>query len=180
MAPPRRHPNVVNRDEVSPARGVNGERYAYARWQLGAAAGGKALGASYMELPAGKTAWPAHFHCANEEALFVLQGTGILRLGDEKVPIRAGDYVALPAGPMPHQLTNDSGAPLVYIAFSTMVPTDVTFYPDSDKVGLFGGSPPGGRKEDRFLDGFFRLQDGVDYWDGEPTEGSGSDEDEFF
>lgn len=166
----RRHPHVINKDEVSPLEASRGVRYAYSRRQLGLLAGGRALGASYMEIPPGKTAWPAHFHCANEEALFVIQGTGKLRIGDELVPIRSGDYVALPAGPLAHQIINDTGTPLVYLAFSTMVPTDVTVYPDSDKVGIFGGSPPGGPPEARFVDGFFRVEEGVDYWDREPTD----------
>jgi hypothetical protein len=51
-----------------------------------------------------------------------------------------------------------------------MIPADITVYPDSGKVGLFGGSAPGGRKEDRFLDGFLRLDARVDYWDGEDVD----------
>lgn len=166
----RRHPHVVNKDEVAPAHTTRGARYSYSRRQLGLAAGARALGASYMELAPGKAAWPSHFHCANEEALFIIQGTGSLHIGEETVPLRSGDYVALPAGPLPHQLINDSGAPLVYLAISTMVPTDITVYPDSDKIGIFAGSAPGGPKADRYLDGFHRLDEGVDYWDREADD----------
>ena len=163
----RRHPNVINKDEVAATEGGRGDRYAYFRRQLGAAAGGRALGASYMELPPGRSAWPAHFHCANEEAIFVIQGTGTLRLGIERSPLRSGDSVALPAGPTEHQIINDSTGPLSYLAFSTMVPTDVVVYTDSAKLGVFGGSPPGGTREGRIVEGFFKLEEAVDYWEGE-------------
>jgi uncharacterized cupin superfamily protein len=167
----RRHPHVVNVDEVDPAETRRGGRYAFSRRQIALAAGARALGASYMELPPGKAAWPFHFHCANEEGLFVIQGTGILRVGLDRVRLRSGDYVALPVGPdLAHQIINDSGSPLVYLAISTMVPTDVTVYPESDKIGVFAGAAPGGRKGDRLLDGFFRMEEAVDYWDREAIE----------
>jgi uncharacterized cupin superfamily protein len=126
---------------------VEGTRFAFHRRQLGAAAGGRGLGTSFMELPPGKAAWPMHFHCANEEAVFIIQGTGELRIGDARVPLRAGDYVALPPGPQAaHQIYNNSGAPLVYLALSTMVPTDISVYPRSDKIGVFGGARPADRR----------------------------------
>jgi hypothetical protein len=46
---------------------------------------------------------------------------------------------------------------------------DVTVYPDSGKVGVFAGSPPGGRDE-RTVEGYYRRADDVDYWDGEEDE----------
>jgi uncharacterized cupin superfamily protein len=121
-----------------------------------------------MELPPGHAAWPTHFHCANEEAVFIIQGTGELRIADQRVPLRAGDYVALPVGPEgAHQIYNNSGAPLVYLAMSTMVPTDIAVYPRSDKIGVFGGAAPGGPKHERVVAGFYRRIDAVEYWDGE-------------
>jgi hypothetical protein len=43
---------------------------------------------------------------------------------------------------------------------------DVTVYPDSEKLGVFVGSPPGGREE-RSLHGYYRVGDDVDDWEGE-------------
>jgi uncharacterized cupin superfamily protein len=176
--PRRRHPNVINADEVPPTQVRQGKRYAFVRRQLGLPAGARGLGASLMELPPYRAAWPVHFHCANEEAIFVIQGTGAVFIGGERIKVRAGDYVTFAAGPeAAHQIYNDSGSPLVYLAFSTMIPTDVTVYPDSDKVGVFGGAAPGGPKSERFVAGFFRRADGVDYWDGEEI-GDAEDDDE--
>ncbi len=134
------------------------------RKQLGEAADGEALGCSLYELPAGEQAWPYHYHTANEEALYVLSGSGTLRLDGESTPLEAGDYVALPADERgAHRVVNDSGGSLTYLAVSTMDEPDVTVYPDSEKFGVFVGSPPGGR-EGRSLHGYYRRDDDVGYW----------------
>ncbi len=56
---------------------------------------------------------------------------------------------------------------LRYLCFSTMVEPDVTVYPDSGKVGIFGGAAPGGPKEKRTLSKFLRGDAEVGYYDGE-------------
>lgn len=162
-----RHENVVNVDEVEPKTTEHGS-HRFVRRQLGAPAGAKQLGCSHMELAPGERSWPRHWHAANEEAIYVLEGTGSARIGEASVPIRAGDYVALPVGPAhAHQIVNDGDAPLRYLCFSTMLPTDIGVYPDSKKIGVFGGAAPGGPKEERFLSGFLRADATVGYWDGE-------------
>jgi hypothetical protein len=40
-------------------------------------------------------------------------------------------------------------------------------YPNSDKIGLFAGSAPGGPKEKRTLSKFLRGDAEVDYYEGE-------------
>jgi hypothetical protein len=39
-------------------------------------AGGEKLGYSLYEVPLGRRAWPCHYHHANEEAIYVLYGSG--------------------------------------------------------------------------------------------------------
>jgi uncharacterized cupin superfamily protein len=153
------------------------------RKQLSEAAPNDRLGCSLYELPAGANAWPYHYHTANEEALFVLAGRGQLRIASEAtdserieapnpeadtdtrtVSIEAGDYAAFPADATGgHQVINDSDDLLRYLAISTMADPDVTVYPDSGKLGVFVGSPPGGR-DPRSLHGYYRIDDDVDYW----------------
>jgi hypothetical protein len=41
---------------------------------------------------------------------------------------------------------------------------DVTVYPDSNAIGVFVGSPPGGR-EKRTVEGFFERSDDREFWD---------------
>ena len=134
------------------------------RKQLGEAVDAEELGCSLYELPAGQRAWPYHYHTANEEALFVLAGSGSLRADGEMHDLRQGDYVTLPADASgAHRVINDSEGTLRYLVVSTMTEPDVTVYPDSEKFGVYVGSPPGGR-EARSLEGYYKQDDAVDYW----------------
>ncbi|MFC6786967.1 cupin domain-containing protein [Halobaculum halobium] len=159
--------NRVNVDGVDWDETDRSEQVGWRRKRLAAAAGGDDLGCSLYELPPGKRAWPYHYHAGNAEALYVLSGEGTVRHADGTTPIRAGDYVALPAGEDgAHRVVNDAEDVLRYLAMSTMRDPDVLVYPDSDKVGAMGGAPPGGTGE-RDVDAYFRRDDAVDYWDGE-------------
>jgi hypothetical protein len=48
-----------------------------------------------------------------------------------------------------------------------MVEPDVMVYPDSGKVGIFGGAAPGGPKGKRTFSKFLRGDAEVGYYDGE-------------
>ena len=139
----------------------------FRRKRLAGPSSGDRLGASLYELPPGERAWPYHYHTANEEAMYVLSGSGLVRGPDGETPMSAGDYVAFPVGEGGgHRVVNDADAPLRYLMISTMVEPDVTVYPDSGKFGVYAGAPPGSTGE-RTVSGYYRLADGVDYWEGE-------------
>ena len=139
----------------------------FRRKQLSTAAGSDDLGCSLYELDPGNKSWPYHYHAANEEAIYVLSGTGSIRLDDAIVTIDAGTYVPLPVGESGgHRVINDSDETLRYLAISTMVEPDVTVYPDSEKFGVYVGSPPG-EQDGRTFDGYYNIDDDVDYWRGE-------------
>ncbi len=144
-------------------------RFAFRRKQLGAAGDGQDLGCSLYEVPPDKRAWPYHYHTANEEALFVLAGEGALRgPGDERRALEPGTYVSLPAGPGgEHTVENTGSEPLRYLAISTMIEPEVLVYPDSEKVGVMAGAPPGGESDERLIDAYFKMESAVDYWTDE-------------
>jgi uncharacterized cupin superfamily protein len=145
----------------------------FRRKRLGAADGSEDLGVSLHEVPPGESAWPYHHHTANEEALYVLDGTGVLRLAGEEHRLESGDYAAFPADESgAHAVRNDGEEPLRYLVVSTMVEPEVLVYPDSGKVGALAGAAPG-EYDGRTVEAYFRQEDAVDYWDGEGTkEGS--------
>ena len=91
---PRRHQQVVNLDELPASIGGKGPRFAFMRKQLGAAAGAQQLGVSFMELPPGARAWPRHYHAANEEGLYILEGRGLVRLGEVDAAREFTDWFA--------------------------------------------------------------------------------------
>lgn len=162
-----RHPRVVNLHELKMSSLSRGKRFGWSGAQVGAPAGGARIGCSVYEIPAGRRSYPYHYHFANEEAIFVLEGEGTLRLAGRRIRIRRGDYVALPVGEQgAHQVINTSKQPLRYLCISTMIEPDVAVYPDSGKIGIFAGSPAGRPPVKGGLREFLRARP-VDYWDGE-------------
>jgi uncharacterized cupin superfamily protein len=160
----RRHPNVVNATEVEPRSFSKGERFALATRALGQATGARGIGCSLYEVPPGKTAFPNHYHCANEESIFVIDGTGSLRIGADTLSVGPGDYATFPAGPAhSHQLLNTGGTTLRYLCFSTRIPTEVVGYPDSQKIGAFSYGDSG----EALVRIMVRESSAVDYYDGE-------------
>lgn len=159
--------NIVNINNVAWEQDEH-EDFFYSRKHLTQLVGGEMLGASLYKLMPGKKAFPYHFHYANEEAILVLEGSGTLRLNDEKVPIIKGDYIALPKGAVhAHQIINTSNDPLIYFCFSTMVHPDVTEYPDSQKIGVSAGVAPGGDHTKSHLKKYFLKNADVPYFEGE-------------
>ena len=145
MSSTRRHPRVVNIDEISPDEQGHGS-FGFRRRRLGPEAGGRAIGCTHFELAPGQTAFPYHFHSAFEEAIYVLEGTGSARVGKDQLEVRAGDYLAFPAGPeCAHAVTNTGTSPLRYLCVSgaaTPTTMDIVGYPDSKKFAFASGVDP--------------------------------------
>jgi uncharacterized cupin superfamily protein len=164
MPTERRHPNVVNIDELPPRTMEKGRHKIVSR-TLGPHAGNAQLGATLTEIPPGAISYLYHYHCANEESLYIVSGRGTARIGDTRVPVRTGDWIAYPVGPEhAHQMINDGDEPLVFLAISTAHKCEVVGYPDSEKVGSMAGpsfTSPWIRK-------LSRAGESLDYWDGEP------------
>lgn len=153
----------VNESDLEWSETEHGETQ-FRRKQLGKAAGSDYLGCSLYELDAGSKSWPYHYHAANEEAIYVLAGTGSIRVNGEIFDIESGTFVPLPVGESGgHRVINDANETLRYLVISTMEDPDVTVYPDSEKFGVYVGSPPG-EQDGRTFDGYYKIDDDVDYW----------------
>ena len=154
---------VVNVHELALEHGKKGDRFEWRTARIGPKVGAKDLGYSYDVLPPGKAGCPFHSHHAEEEMFFIVKGTGTLRYGAETRKVRAGDVICCPTGgpDTAHQLVNDSNEDLAYLSISTMAPAEVCEYPDSKKIGAFGGSTPSRLKHMTPMDA------GIDYWKDE-------------
>ncbi len=158
--------HLVDEDDLEWTTLESGET-AFKRKQLGEATESDLLGCSLYELPSERSSWPYHYHTANEEAIYVLDGNGTLRLDGETHGLEAGVYVSLPADESGgHRVINDSEGTLRYLVVSTMNEPDLTVYPDSGKFGVYVGSPPG-KRGDRSLEGYYDIDEQVDYWESE-------------
>jgi uncharacterized cupin superfamily protein len=133
---------VVNIDQLKLESFEKGDQFGCDAVRIGPLLGAKDLGYSYDVVPPGKRSCPFHSHHGEEEMFFIVQGEGLLRYGAETRKVRAGDFICCPTGgpETAHQIINDSAAPLAYISVSTMLPAEVCEYPDSGKVGAFGGA----------------------------------------
>jgi uncharacterized cupin superfamily protein len=165
----RRHPSVVNVTELEGQTLSKGTRFGATRRSLGHAAGATKIGCTHYEVPPGKTAFPFHYHCVNDEALYVLEGEGTLRMGDAKVAIRAGDWINVPTGPAhAHQLINSGTTTLKYLCMSTLSSAEIAVYPDSKKVGAMAGASYGQAiKGELWTRTLAREGTSLDYYDGE-------------
>lgn len=145
------------------------ERFDARMGSIGLRIGAQQLGYNLTVVPPGKRAFPFHSHRVNEEMVFVLQGTGEIRIGDNVYPIRAGDVIALPAGgkETAHQVINSSAEELRYLAVSTKLTPEIADYPDSGKFGVLAELPAGADgKSQRFV--FVgRESESLNYWEGE-------------
>ena len=133
---------VTNIHQLKLEHFAKGEKFESNSARIGPLLGAKELGYSYDVVPPGKSSCPFHSHRAEEEMFFIVQGEGTLRYGNETRKIRAGDVICCPTGgpESAHQIINDSDAPLAYLSVSTMMPAEVCEYPDSNKIGAFGGA----------------------------------------
>jgi uncharacterized cupin superfamily protein len=161
----RRHPHIVSLETAPTTTSQHGEKFAANRKRLAAAAGARAIGCSWFEVPPGKQAFPHHAHLGNEEAFYILSGKGEVRLGEERFPVAAGDFIACPpALDTAHSILNTGDVPLTYLGISTASGTDVIVYPDSKKFAAAAG---GDVHKGLLAAPFFKLvkdQPSVDYF----------------
>lgn len=167
---------VINLDEVTleerPAffqpPGSAADRFGSRSGLVGARIGARLLGYNITAVAPGKRAFPLHNHHANEEMFYILQGTGELRIGDERYSIRAGDFIANPPGgpETAHQIINTGSEELRYLAVSTMIYPEAVEYPDSGKIGTMSRQPQADGTL-RVLRHITRAGESVNYWDGE-------------
>lgn len=160
---------ILNLDEAKGERHAHGDTFEAVDAPIGPAIGAQKLGCSLIVVPPGKRAYPFHCHHVNEELFFVVEGRGMVRIGDREYPIRRGDVIAAPAGgrETAHQIVNTGDEELRYLAMSTMIPTEVVEYPDSAKTSVYVGSAPGGDRSARTFTWRGRLPPPTDYWEGE-------------
>lgn len=142
--------------------------YTSRRACFSAALGARRLGYNLTVLPPGKAQCPFHSHRVEEEMFFILEGTGELRFGDRRYPLRAHDVIACPTGgpEVAHQIVNTGATDLRYLAVSNNAETEVCEYPDAGKTGIFSSEPGVPR-----LRKLFRAETDVDYYDREPNPG---------
>jgi uncharacterized cupin superfamily protein len=104
------------------------------RWKLGDAAGLSQFGVNLLRLPAGAWSSQRHWHTAEDEFVWVLEGEVVLVEGDGETTLRAGDCAGFKAGvPNGHKIENRSAHDAVSLEVGSRRPAeDACDYPDID------------------------------------------------
>ena len=151
--PGPRPPTIVNVDDVE-AVTVERPRVARTRRNLGRAAGSVATGIQHVVVMPDQESAPAHCHSLEEEIFVILDGDGVLVLGEEETDLRAGHVISRPAGTGVAHVLRAGVRGLTYLAYGMRHPADVCYYPRSGKVAFRGI-------------GLIARLEALDYWDGE-------------
>jgi uncharacterized cupin superfamily protein len=127
------------------------------------------LGLGLYELFPGQTECAYHFHHGNDELLIVLRGRPTLRTPQGERELEPGDVAQFPTGPAgAHQVVNRSDEPARYVIAASHVTPEIVEHVDSGKVlAMSMGESQRGQP----LWTVHRLDDAVDYFDGERPNG---------
>ena len=150
---PSRPPTIAALEDVPPSEDHRGRVRQKTR-RVGRMLGAETTGMRHVRIAAGAHGTPHHCHGAEEELFVVLGGEGVVRLGEDRFPVARGSVVARPPGTgVAHSFAAGEQG-LQMLTWGTVVPNDIAYYPDSDKVSLRGVGVIG------------RLER-CGYWDGE-------------
>jgi uncharacterized cupin superfamily protein len=149
-----RRANLFSVDTAQDDGDPKGYEVPYAR--IGELIGAARMGLSVYDLAPGNSICPYHWEFPDEEWLIVLAGRPTLRIPDGEHELEAGDVVCFPPGPDgAHKVTNKGEEPVRVAMLSTKAEAGYAVYPDSNKQNVFP------------LRKIHRIDDAVDYWDGE-------------
>jgi uncharacterized cupin superfamily protein len=109
-------------------------------FSLRRAFGAAITGMGVYELPPEQGNCPYHYEVGEEEWLLVLEGHPTLRHPEGSDRLDPWDVVFFPRGPEgAHGMRNETGEAVRFLMFSNIAVPTATYYPDSDKVGVWTG-----------------------------------------
>lgn len=115
-------------EEISRPHPLNNKALRHTK-SLGDKVGMKNIGFHLVRVEPGKETTQFHFHCQEEEFIYILSGKGTLELGDEVIEVGPGDFMGFTAPSLPHAMKNESDDDLVYLMGGDRKQFDVVEYP---------------------------------------------------
>jgi len=100
---------------------------------LGDATGLTGLGIHLIEVEPGHDTTETHVHYHEDEAVFVLSGTGSADIGDETHAIKSGDFIGYRKGGLPHNIRNTGTETLRCLVIGQRLDQDVADYTEKKK-----------------------------------------------
>lgn len=99
----------------------------------GDATGLTTLGINIFVVAPGDKSTEHHVHACEDEAVYILSGTGTARTGEGTHPVGPGDFIGYPKGGPAHEIRNTGDEPLQLLVIGQRLPEDVIDYPDQRK-----------------------------------------------
>jgi uncharacterized cupin superfamily protein len=126
---------------------------------IGAMAGCEQLYVNIDHVKPGAVSTKYHSHSLQEEFFLILRGCATLRIGDQSITVKAGDFFAKPAGKgIAHQFINDGDQELEILDCGVKHKNDLVEYPDEQVLLV---------KEKGWA---FRLADRLTEWSSDPNQ----------
>jgi uncharacterized cupin superfamily protein len=128
-------PKIVNLSDIPWTPWASGDGIAVEIRDPARKLGSTHCGLRVYRLAPGMQATRLHRHHLQEEMFLILSGSGTLRHGDRRVPVKAGDFILYPAGdPAAHTFVNTGAEPIEYVATGDRVAYEVCEYPEEGTV----------------------------------------------
>ena len=151
--PGPRPKSIVNIEAVEPET-LERPRVGRTRRNLGRAVGTRSTGLQHVQVKPGMESTAQHCHSIEEEIFVILDGGGVLVLGEEETVVGPGHVVARPPGTGIAHMFRAGESGLTYLAYGTRDHGDVCYYPRSRKIAFRGV-------------GIIARLEALEYWDGE-------------
>ncbi|WP_238903199.1 cupin domain-containing protein [Clostridium sp. YIM B02506] len=99
-----------------------------------------------------------HSHSRQEEFFLIMSGSALLRINEEKIPVKTGDVISKPAGKnIAHQFINNSSEILQILDVGNRDKDDVAIYPDENKIFI---------RNKKLV---FNINDNIENWTSDPN-----------
>ncbi|MCL1982318.1 MAG: cupin domain-containing protein [Clostridiales bacterium] len=152
--------SVTSMNRIKPNHVANHQTYEFDRYDVSGLVHENKCTVTFYSICPGKSNYPYHYHTANEEVFYVINGHGLLETPVGEIAVAAGDVVVFPACKEgAHRLKNTSKSELLtYLDVDTNNSPDAVIYPYTNKVGVFVNGE---------LPKFYLQDSNVPYYKGE-------------
>lgn len=129
---------LISKEEIAALEGLEkthflNENAKRTNKSLGDLTGLEQIGFHIIEVEPGRESTEFHRHYSEEECVYILEGIGEARIGDDLFNVGAGDFIGYRAGGLAHSLLNNGTSVLRCIVVGQRLPQDVADYPRLEK-----------------------------------------------
>ena len=107
-------------------------------FRLSRPAGLQCAHVNLLRVPPGKEAFMLHRHSVQEEWSYIVEGEATAQIGEERINLIVGDFIAFPVNGKAHTILNTGTRDLVYLTGGEDSPHEIGHFPSINKMIVFG------------------------------------------